>query len=177
MKTKIKTYILTVSRYFPSNHPKIGQETGFVEKILSALVEAPDWSKIHTIRSNYELWAKRIREVQQGTAILSLRYWEGKPYRSKQIEFAKLDKDSGIGIQAIILPKFLEYQKCECRVLVCDYYSESLSVVVIGDLSKNDGLRLEDFKAWFKGYDLSQMMAIIHFTKYRYTDTKQQNNG
>ena len=36
------------------------------------------------------------------------------------------------------------------------------------DLAKNDGLSLDDFKAWFKSYDLSQPMAIIHFTSFRY---------
>ena len=35
-------------------------------------------------------------------------------------------------------------------------------------LAKNDGLSLEEFKEWFKGYDLSQPMAIIHFTRFRY---------
>jgi hypothetical protein len=40
-----------------------------------------------------------------------------------------------------------------------EYYNE---------LSKNDGLSLPDFKAWFKNYDLSEPMAIIHFTKFRY---------
>ena len=35
-------------------------------------------------------------------------------------------------------------------------------------ISKNDGLLLDDFKAWFKGYDLSEPMAIIQFTKFRY---------
>ena len=39
------------------------------------------------------------------------------------------------------------------------------------ELAKNDGLSLEDFTAWFKGYDLSETMAIIHFTPFRYDNT------
>ena len=35
-------------------------------------------------------------------------------------------------------------------------------------IANNDGLSLDDWKEWFKGYDLSQSMAIIHFTKFRY---------
>jgi hypothetical protein len=35
-------------------------------------------------------------------------------------------------------------------------------------LAKNDGLSLDDFKEWFKGYDLSKPLALIHFTKFRY---------
>ena len=33
-------------------------------------------------------------------------------------------------------------------------------------LSNNDGLDFDDWKEWFKGYDLSKPLAIIHFTKY-----------
>jgi hypothetical protein len=40
--------------------------------------------------------------------------------------------------------------------------------VNIDKLSKNDGLSLPDFKAWFMGYDLNEPMAIIHFTTFRY---------
>ena len=36
------------------------------------------------------------------------------------------------------------------------------------ELSKNDGLSLEDLKSWFKPYDLSKPMVIIHFGKFRY---------
>jgi len=35
-------------------------------------------------------------------------------------------------------------------------------------LANNDGLSAEDFEAWFKGYNLSEPMAIIHFTEFRY---------
>jgi len=38
----------------------------------------------------------------------------------------------------------------------------------IRTLAKNDGLSLQDFKDWFKGYDFSKPMAIIHFTRFRY---------
>ena len=35
----------------------------------------------------------------------------------------------------------------------------------IEDLAKHDGLSFEDWREWFKGYDLSEPLAIIHFTK------------
>lgn len=35
-------------------------------------------------------------------------------------------------------------------------------------LANNDGLSKEDWQEWFRGYDLSKPMAIIHFTKFRY---------
>lgn len=159
---KLKTYVLTVSRYFPSKHPRKGEDTGFIDKILPAIMGAPDLRKIHTIRSNYDLWEKRIKEVQEGKAILSLRYWEGKPYNSKQIEFARLDKYSGIGIQKL----GFEDNELDNPVIFAPFEDDFLDNTEL--MAKNDGLSLVDLKAWFKGYDLSQPMAIIHFTSFRY---------
>jgi len=118
--------------------------------------------KIHTIRANYELWAKRIEQIQKGEAILSIRYWSGKPYHKDergigQVEICQLDKDSGIGFQKI---EFLNAN-------IYDPVSE-ITYLKISELAKNDGLSLEDFKEWFKKYDLSEPMAIIHFTSFRY---------
>ena len=113
--------------------------------------------KIHTIRRNYPLWKKRIKEVQDGKAILSLRYWSGKPYNSKQVEFAKLDKESGVGIQNL-------RWMTTCTGLITD----SNRLISDTELCINDGLSLEDFREWFRKYDLSKPMAIIHFTNFRY---------
>lgn len=161
---KIKTYVLTVSRTFPATHKRKGEETGFVNKILMA-ISTPEYNKckIHTIRSNYELCEKRISEIQKGNAILSIRYWSGKPYKSKQIEICQLDKDSGVGIQKInfinsVMAISIQVDKKYTK------YENPFAVIV----AKNDGLSLEDFKYWFKNYDLSKPMAIIHFTKFRY---------
>jgi hypothetical protein len=38
----------------------------------------------------------------------------------------------------------------------------------ISELAKNDGLSENDFCEWFRKYDLSKPMAIIHFTNFRY---------
>lgn len=176
-KKKLKTYVLTISRNYPKTHPRKGQETYFVEKILSeqipcGLIPKDDVEKfnpfsmtvfyscapkLHTIRVNYELWAKRIKEVQEGKAVLSIRYWSGKPYNSKQIEIRKLDKDSGIGVQKLRWLTLSTVEIIDNGVLLNDT-----------QICKNDGLSLDDFESWFKGYDLSEPMAIIHFTKFRY---------
>lgn len=173
----IKTYVLTVSRHFPATHKRKGEPTNFVEKILendsieiTIPNQAPEFlnfyrhnytPKLHTIRSNYQLWAKRINEVQEGKAILSLRFWSGKPYNSKQVEFAVLDKDSGCGIQDLI---FLNRNILDPIIAI---NSDCLELD-INDLYENDGLSFNDFKEWFKKYDLSKPMAIIHFTRFRY---------
>ena len=180
----MKTYVLTVSRYFPATHKRKGELTFFIQKIKKALgiyeFHRPEniSDKIHTIRSNYELWAKRIKEVQEGKAILSIRYWSGKPYNSKQVEICQLDKDSGIGIQMIKLKikdgefsfnlknidgEYWIKNKCEVGNSWKNYVYPNIE-----EVAKNDGLSFEDFKEWFRKYDLSKPMAIIHFTSFRY---------
>ena len=187
MKTqKIKRYRLSVSRIFPATHPRKGDRTEFVCKILRSLNLQPlernnhfyrcanecgtscsrmllD-KKLHTCRANYDLWAKRMAEVQAGRAVIELCYWSEKPYRSKQVVFATLDKDSGCGVQKLA---FFDNDIC------CPYAYEANGVGnhaihEVDDLAKNDGLSLDDFKSWFKGYDLSKPMAIIQFTNFRY---------
>ena len=36
------------------------------------------------------------------------------------------------------------------------------------DVAHNDGLNFTDWRNWFKNYDHTKPMAIIHFTKFRY---------
>jgi hypothetical protein len=176
----MKTYVITVSRYFPVTHPRKGEETYFVEKIDNAIgatkccnvgIYSPIgyvniWPKIHTIRANYPFWEKRINEINEGKAVLSIRYWSGKPYNSKQVEICQLDKDSGIGLQRLNSADWILPKK---RINNLAVWGHSLGKIIkVDELAKNDGLSIEDFKAWFKGYDLSKPMAIIHFTNFRY---------
>lgn len=178
----MKTYLLTVSRTFPKTHKRTGQETYFVGRILSELILSglidrnvaerlkinmdlffPCNPKLHTIRSNYELWAKRVKKIQEGKAILSIRYWSGKPYNSKQVEICQLDKNSGIGVQKL----GFYYDRIDEPFI--DTPEQHIGYVGKTNLfAKNDGLSLEDFKDWFRKYDLNKPMAIIHFTTFRY---------
>jgi len=149
---KIKTYVMIVSEFFPKSHNKSGLPTEFINKIGGKI-------KKHTIRGNYPLWKKRIEDIQKGNAVLSIRYWIGNPYSSKQKEVYVLDKKSGIGVQEL-KQKVFDFK---LKFIVDDKH-----VVPIENLSENDGLSLDDFKEWFKAYDLSESMAIIHFTDERY---------
>ena len=147
----MKTYVLTISQQFTTTHERKGQDTNFIPLILQG-------SKKHTIRGNYDLWKKRFDKINAGEAVLSIRVWEGKPYNSKQIEMLQLDNTNGIGIEKVIFDDYLY----SCRI---DGTRFSVSSENIPD---NDGLSLGDFEEWFKGYDLSNEMVIIHFTDFRY---------
>lgn len=153
MKTKkLKTYVITLSKTFMKGHPRAGQPTNFREKFLKG-------EKIHTIRGNYELWAKRIKEVEEGKAILSVRDWSEKAYRSPQVIIKDLTKEDKIGCQKLTF----EDGKFEAQFVDGNY-----CYTVLDTPAKNDGLSFEDFKAWFKNYKLNESMAIIQFTGFRY---------
>lgn len=138
-----------MAKVFPSTHPRKAQPTKFKEKYFSG-------EKKHTIRGNYELWAKRAKEVNEGKAYISLRQWEGKPYNSPQIEIDKLYK---IGVEEIEL---------EVPSVFSGYLQDD------GDykeLAKNDGLSIVDFLEWFfpnpkEVYTFKGV--ILHFTDLRY---------
>lgn len=152
---KIIRYRLSISRYFPAYHPKKGDDTYFVEQIQRG-------AKIHTIRANVALWEKRMKKVKEGKAVIELYYWTGKPYHSPQQVFEILDKESGCGTQRVDL-------SCLIDLHLCLIVNEN-SARRVGELSicLNDGLRLLYFEEWFKKYNLSEPLAIIHFTKFRY---------
>lgn len=119
--------------------------------------------KLHTIRANYEFWAKRFEKIAAGEAVLSIRQWVGKPYGkgSTQREIARLTREDGIGLQR------LDFPHGTLSTAWIDWGKRRLSCPLEG-LANNDGLSLADWREWFISYDLSKPMAIIHFTKYRY---------
>ena len=171
----MKTYVLTLSKTFPANHPFAGLPTFFKTKLEIANVipfdetnrqSVPDGQpqmKLHTIRANYPLWRKRFDEIERGEACISLRQWSGKPYCSKQIEIARLTKEDGIGIQKL---EFLEFDPAFKDGIWISGKTFSKSHKEC--LAENDGLSYKDWQDWFRNYDLSKPLAIIHFTKFRY---------
>ena len=151
----MKTYVITLSEYFPLKNKRVGEKTNFKKKFLNG-------EKTHTIRMNYPLWEKRIKEVQKGRAVLSIRQWTGKPYRSKQIEIATLTAKNGIGVQKLI------FVGNDIMLPVVEYGGNKFRSMDRYRLASNDGLSFKNWVDWFRGYDLSKTMAIIHFTKFRY---------
>lgn len=149
---KAKTYILILSQTFPKGHPDENTPTKFGASVIQQV-------KIHTIRNNYEDWSNKISKVLNGEAVLSIRVWEGKPYRSKQIEILRLDKDSGIGIQK--LHSFDE----DMAYFVGN--KGNVLPVPLQELANNDGLSINEWKAWFND-NVKLPLAIIHFTDFRY---------
>lgn len=177
---KIKRYRLSVRRTFTEDHPKAGDPTYFIEQIKNSLIEFSNEAscdndgniivnkKLHTIRSNYSYWKNIMEKVQTGEAVIELFYWSGSPYNSrrdgsKQIVFAVLDKDSGCGVQEL---RFYYDRITEPFINTPEQHIGYIDKIEL--FAKHDGLSTDDFKAWFKSYDLHKQMAIIHFTSFRY---------
>ena len=177
MIEKIKKYRMSISKVFPAKHPNAGQYTYFREAIESALrdysvvyddVYKIDERKIitlmpkyHTIRANYFLWKKRVDEVKEGKAIITVFEWTGKPYRNKQKNIFIFTQSSYMDVQKLYFFKNnLYFPRVESK-------NEILSIMPT-KLAHNDGLTLDEFEGWFRKYDLSEPMAIIHFTRFRY---------
>lgn len=148
----MKTYVLTVSQYFPKTHSRAGELTNFVDYLDQFSQPHSHSPKIHTIRNNYNLWKHRIDEINKGNVILSVRFWTGKPYNSKQKIIFNTNK---VGIQKLNEPDN------QIAALIDE------SKVNWEDVAKNDGLSFFDFCEWFKNAG-SEPMAVIHFTDFRY---------
>src|SRR5689334_11729026 len=125
--------VIMVSQKFPHYHPRKGEPTFFVPKILQA-TEAIGFSpwppKVHTIRKG-ERW--RPGETA------SIRVWEDLPYRSKQLEIAVVEIQS---IWQIRIEGFVIW-------IDGKDFSKHRDDYMVKLLAENDGLSLEDFWDWF----------------------------
>lgn len=149
---KTKVAVLTLSQQYQKGHPKEGLPTEFVEKLKAGV-------KLHTIRSNYGLWAKRAEQINAGKMELSIRVWSGKPYRSQQIEVARLTK---LGVQRVCITRMgADHEPAvEIDGRIIDRGASMLS--------KNDGLEYWDWFSWFLKSTTQFEGVILQFTNMRY---------
>lgn len=177
--------VVTLSKTFFSRTPCKGQETGFKDKVTTG-------RKVHTCRSNYEYWRAKIEKITATGGVLSVRQWSEKPYRSPQEVITEIPAGI-VGVQKLELRRekhvvnhYAEEQvKAIATTTYYDYMAEvDGHPVPLEILAENDGLTVDEFKAWFspvfddaekKYHELAAAasgftidFAIIHFTKRRY---------
>ena len=152
MEKKIKKAILTLSKVFPVTHSRKGYPTGFRDKLEKG-------EKKHTIRSNYDWWAKKMDAINNDRMYLSIREWSGKPYCSPQNELCKIHK---IGLQKVTMTY-------DSNDSVPQIWIDGKQIP-IQDVCKNDGLEFNDFVEWFFGHSKSNEFegVCIQFTNFRY---------
>lgn len=140
----MKTIVLTVSRNFPKHHPKAGEQTKFVEHILTR-------TKRTTIRGNYDRWADIEKKLNAGTHVLSVRFWRDKPYKSKQVTFLTVTK---IKVSSCFISNMNSF-----KMSINDIYQPQEKLL---EISKNEGFSaVEDFTNWFQ--DETFNGAMIEF--------------
>lgn len=152
--------VITFSRTFPAYHPKAGQPTYFVEKVVKSLHQQGirPWdidSKIFDEQMYYIVEPKH-HTIRAGNRWkvgdkLSPRVWSGKPYNSKQIIIAPDIEIKKIwDFEYKILPRQSIWLVNNVEISVCDSYMQQwVNSEAIKTIALNDGLSLTDLCGWF----------------------------
>lgn len=175
--------VRTFSRKFPIYHPKSGEDTLFVEKILNTfgcnyksekyfqellILNARKMSEGKLSYSDVETFWKSLKKtklkkghtVRNGHSIkpgevISMRVWYGKPYNSPQITF----------YDAIPVTKTWDIElsvKNGFSLKIVSKNGESVTYTIIYDeIAINDGLEYTDFYDWFILSPTSKKQAIF----------------
>ena len=162
--------VITFSRVFPSYHPRAGEPTYFVEKIINSL-GLPEYKRM----TAHDLYSEDVKTTQadflKGSCnplfnhlpkyhtiraghrwkvgdMFSPRVWSGKPYRSKQIQFAP-----DIEIKKVW---DVEFDGDGCFWIFSD---KERGANILYTVAKNDGLSLTDMMSWFNKPFTGQIIA------------------
>lgn len=159
--------VITFSRQFQTNHPKKGEPTYFVEKIWESIrnyknVDSPQYHymKFESEIMRWKVFEPKHHTIRQGYRWkvgdkFSPRAWSGKPYQSKQIIIAP----------EIEIKKIWNFS----RDLISDKYylnGHEIDADKLELIAKNDGLTVEDFKAWINKPFLGQVLCWNEHIEY-----------
>lgn len=153
--------VMTFSRVYPSYHPKAGQPTYFVEKILRSQITdeymSTYYHNMEVLRSfgGYDIIGLNLKPLETFTPKhhtiraghrwkagdwFSPRVWSGQPYRSKQIQFAPDIQVKKVWNIEMRFEQTSPVAIIENRVIMFDQFKA---------LATNDGLLPSDMMAWF----------------------------
>lgn len=180
--------VITFSRTFFVKHPRKGEETFFVEKIWKGLKTGNHRDGEYTILSKHQrlmkdghwqlphLWRDKMCDdsfhakhhtIRAGNRwkvgdFFSPRIWSGKPYASKQIQFAppiEIKKIWHISFDNFSVPAINGVH------LFDEYNSQNWDFNL---LARNDGLSPSDMIAWFKPYKETVGQILCWNEKIKY---------
>ena len=152
--------VIMISRAFLKGHPRAGEPTDFVEKIMAGLADR-DWTfaipkdfTLYDFHKYYNCTASKGHTIRKGKRfkagdMASLKVWTGKPYRSKQFEFALVEVKKTWDIEIAI----------EIGAIRINDGEWIFDETVLKRLSRNDGLSYDDFKAWFPNHFKGQIIC------------------
>lgn len=149
----MKNFVIMLNKRFPKD--KVYFEHTSIATNYQELIAAD--SKIHIVKQNFAIWAKKVREINSGKAVLSLRYTDGSNNSkdAKQVEFLRFS-GGAVGVEKLVY-------KYPNKVFINDIE------VDLEILCLNEGLTIERFKDLYK-LNGSYPMALIHLTPFRYAD-------
>jgi hypothetical protein len=113
---------------------------------------------LHTIRLNYDLWKHKADQINAGDMVLSVRQWEAQPYKSQQVEVARLTQ--------------LHVQRFEAVYGATDtiprVWVDGCEVIDVEQVAKNDGLELGDWVDFFFKRTNHVEGVVLQFTDFMY---------
>lgn len=154
--------VITFSRNYPATHPRKGEPTYFVEKILIALIEAGEISMSKALEIGRQLNLPGFENMNELRNVefkpkwhtirggcrwkvgdqFSPRVWTGKPYASKQLQFAP-----EIEIRQIYNFQIIFQSTYDFHIFLNGFKLSDIQDVA--EIAKNDGLSFVDFFKWF----------------------------
>lgn len=156
--------VITFSRFFPVSHPRKGEPTLFVEKIMRGLHL---WTPEAKAISDMAEWAKGLEKhhtIRAGDRwkvgdFFSPRVWSDRPYASKQIKIAP-----PIEIKKIWGFEHEIDKDYHCILIDNKPFFEWNSKLVTNidgmeTLAKNDGLEVKDLINWFNKAFVGQIIC------------------
>lgn len=145
--------VITFSRVYPAHHPRKGEPTFFVEKLIEGFkqlgltIPKNELVTKPFIRSlNFEKFDPKWHTIREGQRFkagdwFSPRCWEGKPYNSKQI----------ILCEDVQVKKTWDFNLTKDTFYINGNALHENSWEYINQFIKNDGfINIGDFTHWFK---------------------------
>jgi hypothetical protein len=153
--------VITFSRTFPAYHPRKGEPTNFVEKVLYGLIKGnvpgcgtellknpivnikalnPDEIKSHTIREGNRFKKGDYFSPAIWGDNINPKNGRTGPYQSKQIKFAP----------DIEIKKVWEFEINSCFTTGMAINRKIVRANDLAKIAENDGLDVEDLMSWFQ---------------------------
>jgi hypothetical protein len=167
--------VLTFSRTFPSYHPKKGQPTYFVEKLIRSFDPQLSFEQIANFGIkigeiiNYDIFKDaepKHHTIRSGNRfkvgdMFSPRVWSGKPCASKQIIIAPdIEVKKVWDIKVSRIDTKIENSHYSSAAY---YFTIDKKKVDIEQLAQNDGLSISELRDWF------QLSNLLQKNRLKYT--------
>lgn len=139
--------VITFSMKYPAYHPRAGEPTHFVEKVVNAFqeIDTPifEIDELDLEHCPWDHFGKKWHTIRAGHRWnvgdkFSPRVWSGRPYHSRQVTIAA----------DITISKIWNIEVGE-DLCIWIYTDNEGDEDILQRLAANDGLSLSDLQAWF----------------------------